>query len=138
MARAYFAFCRPYASFPQYLVLGETRRPPEVTSAPQEVWFWRQDAAGKPLKPGGPKLSKVTATLPSVTAGTFAAADGSLGTILVNATERPQKVLVRPDRVGHPAALYCADRTVLQRWPALPASLQLEFEPFGSRMLIVQ
>ena len=137
-SRAYFAFCQPYARFPEYLLLGETRPPPAVACPTQEVWFWRQDASGKPLRKGGPKVTKVTATLPTVTAGAFAAADGSLGAILVNATLRPQKATVRPASTGRPAVLYRADRSVVQRWTALPAAIEVDFEPFGSRMLVVQ
>lgn len=138
VSRAYCAFCQPYARFPEYLVLGVTKRPPTVACATQEVWYWRQDSAGKELKSGGPKVSKVTATLPTVTAGAFTAADGSLGMIVVNTTERAQKATVRPTATGRPAVLYRADRSVVERWAAVPAALDLELEPLGTRILVVQ
>jgi hypothetical protein len=137
VARAYFAFCKPYACFPEYLLLGETRRPPTLRCAEQEVWFWRGDARGQPLRPGGPKVRKTILKLPAVTAGSFAAADGSLGTIIVNTTTRPQQVALRPE-AGKLAVLYSADRTKERHWAAAPAEISITLEPFGTRMLITR
>ena len=116
VSQAYFAFCKPYAKFPEYLLLGITRRPPVVQCAEQEVWFYRQDARGEPLKKGGPRVLKTTMKLPAVTAGSFEAEDGSVGTILVNTTPLPQQATVKPTDS--------------------PAEMIVSLEPFGTRMLI--
>ena len=135
--QAYFAFCQPYAHFPEYLLLGETRRPPILACATQDVWFWRQDAQGQAQKPGGPKLVKATVQLPCVIAGSFAAADGSVGTVLINTTPQPQQSMVTPPH-GKALVLYRADRTEEQRWASAPATLDLALEPLGVRLLVAR
>lgn len=135
VAQAYFAFCKPYRHFAEYLLLGETRRPPAIECAAQDAWFWRQDARGLPQKTGGPKLVKATITVPCVTAGSFAAADGSVGTVIINSTPQPQQATVRLT-VGKAAVLHSADRTEEKRWDAAPATVVLSLEPFGVRMIV--
>jgi len=74
--------------------------------------------------------------MPSVTAGSFEAADGSVGTILANATPQPQQAAVKLAAPGKSAALYRADRTEEQRWDGTPTEVPVWLEPFGTRMLI--
>ncbi len=135
IARAFFAFCEPFGTFPEFLVLGETLRPPAIICAEREEWYEpRADAAGK----GGAKPARrATRPLPSVIAGRFVAPDGATGTVLVNATPEPQRATVAPVECGRPATLYRADQAVDTAWPALPASISVTLEPFGSRMLVV-
>ncbi|MCX7886581.1 MAG: DUF6259 domain-containing protein, partial [Verrucomicrobiae bacterium] len=126
VSQAFFSFCQPYKHFPEYLLLGETCRPPAIRCAEQEVWFWRGDGAGR---------RKNTIKLPVVTAGSFRAADGSVGTIIVNTTDRPQQAALKLDK---PARLYRADRTAEMQWGKAPTRIVLDLEPFGTRMLVVQ
>jgi hypothetical protein len=74
--------------------------------------------------------------LPCVLAGRFAAPDGRTGTVLVNATPEPQRATVTTAERGRPAALHRADKSIETTWDALPADLEIDLEPFGSRMLI--
>jgi hypothetical protein len=138
VAEAYFAFCKPYARFPEYLMLGETRRPPPIECADHEVWFYRQDARGQSLKPGGPKVVKATVKLPVVTAGCFIAADGSVGTVIVNATSQAQIATVRLGGPSKSATLFCADRSEEKRWERPPDKIEVMLEPFGTRFLVTR
>ena len=137
VTQAYLAFCQPYKHFPEYLLLGETCRPPAIECANQEAWFWRQDAAGQAQKPGGPKLVKSSITLPCLTAGSFIASDGSTGTVIVNTTSKPQEGRVKLIG-GKKLRLYRADRTVESRWDSTPTELPLSLEPFGVRFLVTE
>lgn len=137
VSQAYLAFCKPYKSFPEYLLLGETLRPPAIDCAERKVWFWRQDSGGEPLKPGGPKVAKATVALPCVIAGRFAAADGSTGTVIVNPTALAQPASVHLDGARN-AVLYRADRSEETRWPSAPAVARISLEPFGVRVLVTK
>lgn len=138
VAEAYFAFCKPYARFPEYLLLGETRRPPQVECAEHEVWFYRQDSRGQSFKPGGPKVVKATVKLPVVTAGSFVAADGSIGTVIVNATSQTQTATVRLNGPKTYATLFRANRTEEKRWERSPDKVEVKLEPFGTRCLVTR
>ena len=91
IAPAYFAYCQPYARFADYLLLGRSARPPALECADVQLWYYRQDATGEPLRPGGPKVKKVPIALPAVVAGRFEAQDGSFGTVLANSTTNPRR-----------------------------------------------
>jgi len=127
VSEAFFAYCKPYARFPEYLMLGSTRRPPRIRCASQEVEYWR----------GEPGV-KVPATLPTVTAGSFESGDGSVGTIIVNTTAKAQAANVELQPGGGDAILYRADRSELQRWDRAPSQIPLALEPYGTRMLVVR
>jgi hypothetical protein len=136
IARAFFAFCEPFGTFPEFLVLGETLRPPAITCAEREEWY-------EP-KPGGTGRDKsekperrATRPLPAVIAGRFAAPDGAIATILVNAMPETQCATFMPIESRRPATLHRADKSVDMRWPALPDSLSVTLEPFGTRILVV-
>jgi len=134
IARAFFAFCEPFGSFPEFLVLGETLPPPAVTcGARDEGYEPKRDGTAKP---GAPRERRDVPGLPAVVAGRFAAPDGRTGTILVNATPEPQRATIAPPERGRPATLHRADKSVETKWDGLPASLEVALEPFGSRMLI--
>ncbi len=140
VSRAYAAFCRPYAHFPEYLLLGRTLRPPQVECARIETWFWRRSARkGKPRRKGGPPVVKVPLSLPAVIAGAFEARDGSAGTFLVNAASTPQKASVT---LGTPLGgrLYGAERALVRQVPAgRPGrTLELEFKPFETLVLVTR
>lgn len=140
VAEAYFSYCRPYAHFPEYLVLGVTRRPPEVSCADVGLWFYRRDGGGKPLEGSSPPVVKVPLSLPAVTAGSFAAADGSVGTVLVNTTDRPQEATLRLEGASDYAVLYKADRSEVRRWkkPADGLCVTVGLEAYGMRMLVTR
>lgn len=137
VSHAYFAFCRPYAHFSEYLLLGKTVPPPAVTCGTHDAWFYRQDASGESLKPGGPKVIKATVRLPDVIAGQFAAADGSMAVVIVNTTNAARRATVAMTP-GGAAVLYRANRSIERRIDALPAALELSLEPFGVRVLVVK
>jgi hypothetical protein len=132
VSQAFFSYARPYARFPEYLLLGVTRRPPEVVCARVEAGYFTGAA-------GGQRVSR-TVSLPAVTAGSFEAADGSVGTVLVNGTPERQDAAVRLPHAVAGAVLYTAEREEERRWDALPAGQEvaLSLEPFGVRMLVTR
>ncbi len=138
-AAAYFSYCRIYASFPEYLVLGEACRPPDVACQEVDAWFYRYDGAGTRLREGGPKVSKVTLPLEAVVVGSFKAADGTVGTVIANTTDRPQRATLTLRSAAREAKLYRADRSSERTWHDVPAGqpVSIALEPFGTRMLVV-
>ena len=135
VSRAFFAFCRPFPHFPEYLLLGETLRPLAVECAEQELWHYQADENGD-LTIVGRKARKATIRRSTVVTGTFKAEDGSIGTVIVNASaaEQTARLLVPSSRQG--TVLYRADRTQIQRWDTSPSEVRLTLEPFGVRMLV--
>jgi hypothetical protein len=138
VTQAYFSFCKPYSRFPEYLVMGITRRPFPVECAEQEVEYWRNDANGTAQKPDGPKTSKAKLKLPTITTGSFEAADGSVGTIIVNTTGKPQVATLKLPGHGKIARMYRANRTEIQSWEKVFSTLPLTLEPYESQMLILR
>jgi len=140
VARAYFSYCKPYARFPEYLVLGSTRRPPKIACPDVDAWFYRHSTEGQPLKRGGPKVVKVPIKLPAVTAGSFAAADGSVGTVIVNATPEPQTATLALPLPAGSAVLYRADRSEVRRWQRVDAGqeITMPLDPLATMMLLVR
>jgi len=140
VSRAYFSFCRPYAHFPEYLMLGRTRRPLRIECDQVESWFWRRDARkGKPLKKGGPPVVKIPVSLAAVTTGSFEAADGSVAALVVNTTPEPREaVAILPRRM--PVAIYRADRALEKRVTPEEQEnrIRLSLEPFGVRVLLMK
>jgi hypothetical protein len=134
LARAYFAFCEPFGSFPEFLVLGETLHPPAVDCASREEWYDVQ--AARPGAAGKRAERRATRRLPCVVAGRFAAPDGRTCVILANATPEPQRARVTLAERGCASALHRADKSVDARWDALPDTLDVQLEPFGTRALI--
>jgi hypothetical protein len=90
------------------------------------------------LSRNGPKVVKATLKLPTVTAGSFEAADSSVGTIIVNTTSKPRLAIVEVPPGARAAALYRADRTEVKRWETVPAEISLTLEPYGARMLVAK
>ena len=111
----YLSYCRPYASFPQYLLLGRSRPPLQVASESVDV----------------PYGEKGKLPLPAVEVGTYEAADGSLGTVVVNATDQPQTATVT---LPGATEVFAADGTRLSR--AAGPTLELTIEAYGTRMLV--
>jgi hypothetical protein len=133
---AYRSFCQPYARFPQYLLLGKACRPPQVDGATIPTFYYRRDTAkGKPLRPNTPPVRKIESTLAAVTVGSFMAADGSVGTVVVNATDKPQSAVVHLDAAQR-HALHQADGTPLDTKPGTNGELALSLEPFGVRVVV--
>jgi hypothetical protein len=136
VSKAYFIFCRPFAAFPEYLLLGETLHPPQLRCKEREEWFIPRRRKSE-SKEGEPE-KRITRPLSSVVAGRFKAPDGTTGSVIVNATPQPQLVRVKDPGRGRPAKLYRVDKSVEQSFDSLPEELVLELEPFGVRMLIVE
>lgn len=138
IAPAYFAYCQPYARFADYLLLGRSSRPPALQCADVELWYYRQDATGEPLRPGGPKVRKVPIALPAVVAGRFEAPDGSFGTVLANSTTDPQEVTLMFAPDPRPLQVLNSAGSELARvvpGPG-PARVQLTLEPLGTRVIV--
>ncbi|MEW6355923.1 MAG: DUF6259 domain-containing protein [Planctomycetota bacterium] len=135
VSAAYKSFCRPYAHFPEYLLLGKTVRPVEIECEEVEVYSSRQDPKGKADKTGKPAMAKVPHLIPAVTTGSFEAADGSVAAVVVNSTPEARKavavVLGEKETV-----VYTADRKEEKRSQEKRISLSLE--PFGVRVLVIK
>ena len=140
VSQAYRSFCRPYKHFPEYLVLGKTRRPIHVECDDVELWFWRRDGKkGKPIKKGGPPLAREPLVVPAVTTGSFQAADGSIAAFIVNTTSEPREaVVILP--AAKQATIYHADRTGEETLRAASADqgVPVSLEPFGIRVVVLR
>ncbi len=139
VSSAYFSYCQPYARFPEYLVLGEAVPPPilkcdrvtvDVPNAPAT----RPD--GKP--PATLKTPQVR--FAAVNAGSFRAADGSIGIILANSTDKPRTADLLAPAAPASLTLYDARRRELQRWtsPGANQTIRIDLEPWGTRVLIAR
>jgi len=124
VARAFFSFCRPYAHFPEYLLLGESRPPPRIRCAEREV----RSTSMKPER-------SATVKLPVVTAGSFMLADGSIGTVIVNTTDQLRQAAVT---VSGRWTLHRTDRTVELEGKQTGGDIDVTLEPFGVRMLVTR
>lgn len=141
VSTAFFSFCQPYAHFAEYLTLGETLRPPEIACQPTWVGYFVSDPTIEPTRPDGPRLRELKLQLPAVQAGSFRAADGSLGTVVVNITDSPQEARLRIGRgAWRELTLFSARREALQTWSQPPADgvVTVQLEPFGTRMLVAR
>lgn len=137
IAPAYFSFCRPYRHFPEYLLLGKTVRPLEIECQSVELHFWRRGGKdAKPLRKGGPPVSKALVTLPAVTTGSFEAADGSIAAFVVNTTDRPQETVAALPK-GKNVRVYQADRTG-ETFVENTRRVRLSLEPLGVRVLVME
>jgi len=136
VSQAYFGYCRVFAAFPEYLIMGETLHPPQVQCKTRKEWFIqrKKGAVNKDVK----QKKRETRPLPVVVAGRFKAPDGTKGSVIVNATSQPQKAALLDPGRGRPARLCRVDKSVEKKFDALPEKLTIELEPFGVRMLIVQ
>jgi hypothetical protein len=136
VSEAYFSYCRPYRRFPEYLLLGVTQRPPELNC--RTVTFTYQPANNQSIVPEKAIGRKMPITLPAVKCGSFRGADGSLGTIIVNATNQPQPATLKLPAAVRSAILYRYDRSTEREHGALKTgtSINLSLEPYATRMLI--
>lgn len=137
VSNAYFSFCQPYAHFPEYLVLGETIRPPKVECAKVTIQVQPMlvPSAKQPAKPAMREVR-----FPAVNAGSFMAADGSVAVILANATDKPQSAkLSFPDCLAT-LKLYDASRREISQWAdvVVGQNIPVDLEAFGTRILIVR
>jgi hypothetical protein len=135
VSRAYRAFCRPYAAFPEYLLLGRRVRPPDVECGKTPTFFYRQSAAGEPLRPGGVPVVKVDLDLETVVAGAFEAHDGSVAAIVVNATPDPQETTLSfRDEAGRRA--FTASREPRNDVRVIGSRAQVRLDPFEVLVLV--
>ncbi|MCX7011372.1 MAG: DUF6259 domain-containing protein [Candidatus Sumerlaeota bacterium] len=114
---AFNNFAMPIAHFPEYLIFGDRRRPPQITVGTQVIG---------------------SLTLPAVVQGTFRAQDGSYGTVFANTTKQSQNVTVTLSRSAPAATLCLYDRTVANQWTHTAPGQQISFsiEAYGTRMLV--
>ncbi len=134
VSTAFFAYCQPFASFPEYLLLGETLHPPRLQCEERSEWFLPKKNKGAGNSQFAEK--RETRILPAAVAGRFKAPDGRSGTVVVNATAQRQQIKLLDLNSGFAATLYRADKSVEKSFDSAPAELSLELEPFGVRMLI--
>jgi len=133
---AYFSFCKPYKHFPEYLVLGQAVRPPQVQSDSIKTWFYERDYS-KTYKGEAPPLQKSELTIETVTAGSFAAADGSVATFVVNSTpDKRRAIITLPAKKK--VVIYNSERVQKRKMDSTEQtqSLELNLEPFGVKVLI--
>ena len=137
VASAYFAFCRPYKHFPEYLMLGKTVRPLQIECQDAQLYFWRRGGTdAKPRRKGGPALSRWPLVLPAVTTGSFEAADRSVAAFVVNTTTDPQEAVAIVPR-GKRVTVYNADRTDAGQ-PQTEGRIPLFLEPLGVRVVVMR
>lgn len=131
MSQAYLGFARAFAKFPEFLVLGETLRPPPVTCEHRQEYYTLRDS--RPDR----STRRVWLQLPNVVAGRFRAPNGAIATVLANPTEREQAVECEPHEVGRPARLCDADGQLLSEWKQLPPRCAVTLPPYSCRLIVV-
>lgn len=140
VSRAFFSYCQPYARFPEYLVLGETIRPPKIQCGEAEGWVPIEAARVKsqPSEAGFRKGLKATLQFPAVNIGSFKASDSSIGTVLANTTDKEQSATLAIPWVANQLVLYDSIRKERQQWQDVNEGqeIQVTIEPFGTRMLV--
>lgn len=137
---AFLSFCRPYSRFPEYLLLGRCIPPADVACDEVETWYLRRKLSGEELRdPAKHEGAKVKLKLPSVTAGAFAAANGSEANVIVNGTPDARKATATL-APGPEAVVFSAERKELSRVPASkqPREVPMDLEPFGVRVIVVR
>jgi hypothetical protein len=139
VTRAYFNYCRPYAVFARYLVLGRAVRPPKCTAPSVKSWYWKRGRGGRKNSRGIP-VKKQEIKLSAVDVGSFRADDGSVGTVVVNITEKPQKVRLELVRAAASASLFDAEGKKLRSWKRLAkgSTLEIETAPLGVVVLVTR
>jgi len=136
VARAWRSYCRPYAAFSRYLILGRTLRPPAVECEKVQTYFWRRSSQGRPLRKGGPPMVRVPVELRSVVAGRFEAPDGTRAAFIVNASDRSRTGTVRLPEDGR-YRLCDADGRLLRRVSGTrDEQIQIDLDPFGVAVLV--
>ncbi|MCC6353442.1 MAG: hypothetical protein IT577_06125 [Verrucomicrobiae bacterium] len=137
---AFFSVCRPYPRVPEYLLRGRCIPPVEVDCEEVETWYFRRRLGAEEAKdPAKRDDAKERVKIESVTAGAFAAANGSEAHFIVNGTPDARRATAALPP-GPEAVVYSADRKELSRIPASkgPRSLPLELEPFGVRVVVTR
>jgi len=137
VAPAYFAFCKPYKYFPEYVIQGRAVRPPKVQCDSIKTWYYERDYVSHIGKKGNPPLQKSELSIETVTAGSFAAADGSVGTFVVNSTPNPRRAIITLP-AKKKVVVYSSERVQERKIDTAGQDqpVQLNLEPFGVRVLI--
>jgi hypothetical protein len=142
VSAAFFSFAGVSAAFSEWLVLGETVRPLPVQCGNLSTYYFRRDAKSH-------NITKQPYTLPAATAGSFKAADGTIGTVIVSVLDGAQVVTVavaKSSQVsggggggGSSAVLYDGRRTELRRWEVgkVPDQIECQLQPFGVCFLVL-
>jgi hypothetical protein len=139
VSSAYFSYCQPYAHFPEYLVLGETIRPPKVECKTVTVSVKVDAPPQKGAKPPAAQVSREV-RFPAVNAGSFRAADGTEAVILANATDKPRSAKLSFPHNSTMLKLYDASRREVSQWAdvAIGQEIPIDLEAYGTRVLIVR
>jgi len=139
-AEAFFSFCRPYAQFPEYLLLGKCVPPARVVSDEVDTWYFRRKLSSEERRdPAKMEGVRVRIKIESVTCGAFEAANGSRAHFIVNGTPDDRTATVTLDP-GAEATIYNGAREKVSRLAASkqPRSAALELGPFDVRVIVVR
>ncbi|MCX7819578.1 MAG: DUF6259 domain-containing protein [Kiritimatiellae bacterium] len=131
MTEAFLGFAPAFGTYPEFLLLGETLRPPEV------VCDWREESytvRGTGTLGGG---RRVVVRVPNVAVGRFRAPGGAVATFFANPTDREQTAEFAPLEATRPAALRGSDGSVVTNWVELPARCTVVLPPYDYRVLVV-
>lgn len=131
MAEAFIGLAPAYGRFPEFLLLGETLRPPPLMCAQREEQYTVRDG---PRQAGA---RRVAVPLPNVVAGRFRSPTGAIATVLANPTAAEQMAEVAPFEAGRPATLYGGGGQRLEEWSDLPARCVVTMPPYSCRLLVV-
>ena len=135
VTRAYTSFCRPYASFSEFLLRGRTLHTPRVTCASVKTKLNYVDRKhGKKRWKRGKPLSTKDMEFAAVGAGAFEASDGRRLVVVVNATGDNQAASIElpTNRRWRP---YTADGKAMDE-TAKTGTVQLALTPFECRVYI--
>ncbi len=131
MAKAFIGFAPAYGRFSEFLVLGETLRPPPLRCEQREEQYTVRDGQL------GAGARRVKVSLPNVVAGRFRSPSGAIATVLANPTDTEQTAEVDPFEAGRPAKLYGGDGETVGEWSELPSRCAVKVPPYSCRLLVV-
>lgn len=134
---AFLSFCRPYARFPEYLLLGRCIPPAAIQSDQVETWYYRRKLSREETRdPAKVEAARARLEIGAVTCGAFEAANGSEAHFVVNGTPQPTRAVAKI-RAGEEAVIYDVARKELFRVApsAKRRDIPLDLEPFGVRVI---
>jgi hypothetical protein len=103
----------------------------------QSLWHYQEDEKGLELPDGKRKGVKVAVERPTVVGGSFEAEDGSIGTVIVNATPERQEAKLELRYSKCPVTLYNAERIKEQHWEECPEKVNVTLEPYDIKIFIL-
>lgn len=147
ISEAFFSYTQPLAPFAAFLATGITCRPPVVQCGKVATWFNR--------KPG--PSGRVDLELDAVVAGAFMLTTGEWASVIVSASNLPQKAVVSLSQVvaeemwlrgrmgqgmngatSLATTLYSGNGTEVRRWDGVPKEVVLTLNGYGVQVLVVR